>query len=165
AHASKFSGVSDFWFWKARSCHFQNALEPPSRKTVSAARAAGRASLWNGSGLFFQTTRSLSGPYLSLTSWMLASTLLQNGHWKSLKSTSVTGASRLPHVGSFDEMGTAASSSLQVPPSSNASAVMPARAPLDRSIPHISIPPAKNDRRKPTMAVPFCIINSSSDGA
>src|SRR5262249_44477549 len=97
--------------------NFQNALLPPSRNTVSAAIAAGIALLWNGSGLDFQTMRSLSGPYFSL-SWLIdVSTREQNGHWKSLKSTSVTGALRLPQTGSLDETGTAASSSLHGCPS------------------------------------------------
>jgi hypothetical protein len=37
---------------------------------------------------------------------------VQNGHSKSLKTTIVTGAARVPHMGSFDDTGTAASSSV-----------------------------------------------------
>jgi hypothetical protein len=48
--------------------------------TVAAASCAPRAFLWNGSGLCFQMTRSFSGPYFSLSWWIVASTRVQNGH-------------------------------------------------------------------------------------
>src|SRR4051812_16064076 len=73
--------------------------------------------------------------------------------------TTVTGAVRAPHVGSFDEIGTAASSSLQTP-SAKASALAVASdawVPL-RSRLHIMPIPAMKQRRKPTMAVPLFIL-------
>jgi len=164
AHCSKFSGVRAFMFAKARSWNFQKAFEPPSRKTVSAATDAGRAFLWNGSGLFFQMTRSFSGPYFSLSCVMVVSTLWQNGHSKSLNTTMVTGAVRAPHVGSFDETGTLAASSFQGVPSEyslTADAAVPWAPAPPRSIPHISPIPAKKQRKKPTMAVPLFIVHSS----
>src|SRR5512132_674639 len=163
AHCSYFSGESAVWFWKARPWNFQKALEPPWRKTVSAASDAGRALGWNGSGLLFHTTRSLSGPYFSFSCVMVVSTLLQKGHWKSLKRTSVTGAVRLPHTGSLEETGTAASSSLHEPPSATAAISSPpwCAEPL-RSTPHINPIPAMKQRRKPTMAVPLFIICTCS---
>src|SRR5581483_6047846 len=121
-------------------------------------------------GLFFQTTRSLSLPYFSLSCEIVASTREQKGHWKSLKITSVTGAVREPHTGSLDDTGTAASSSLHAPPLSATAA--PIDSPplwLDSrllpSTPYISIPPAKKQSRKPTMAVPLFMYPSSLCGA
>ena len=60
--------------------------------------------------------RTLSGPYVVLTWSIVGSTREQNGHWKSVNWTMVTGASRLPHIGSLLEMGTGESLSSQAPP-------------------------------------------------
>src|SRR5687768_9076020 len=68
--------------------------------------------------------------------------------------TSVTGALREPHVGSFELTGTAAPLSSQVAglPTLSAVALGPD---VPRSTPHISNMPAKKESRKPTMAVPL----------
>ena len=146
------------------SWNFQNASLPAEAEHGLGRVAAGFAFGWKGSGLFFQTMRSLSGPYVSLSWLIVGSTREQNGHWKSLKSTIVTGAERMPHIGSLDEIGTAASSSLHTAASAASAATSSvaalAIAPL-RSTPYISIPPARKQSRKPTMAVPL-FMNSSS---
>src|SRR5262249_61466452 len=94
AHCSKCAGSSVCWLANASSWNFQKALEPPRRNTVSAAIAAGLAFWWNGSGLFFHTTRSLSGPYFSFSWVLVGSTRLQNGHRQSPDTTIVTGPVR-----------------------------------------------------------------------
>jgi hypothetical protein len=50
-----------------------------------------------------------------LTWSIVASTREQYGHWKSLYWTIVTGASRLPHMGSLLEIGTGESLSSHAP--------------------------------------------------
>ena len=62
AHFSNASGPRSFWFLNAVSWNFENASLPLSAKTVCAASAAGFAFSWKGSGWFFQTMRTLSGP-------------------------------------------------------------------------------------------------------
>src|SRR5580765_1433393 len=70
--------------------------------------------------------------------------------------TIVTGAVRLPHVGSLLETGTGESSSLQVP----ADATSALMSPLFKrwvSYPHMRPAPAMKQRMKPTIATPVFI--------
>jgi len=140
---------------KARSWNFQKS--PPSAATVTAASAAGRALLWNGRGLFFQTTRTLSGPYSFLIRSTVGSTREQNGHSKSLASTIVTGASALPHMGSSAPIGTGEVAWL-LSPLPFATSALTWTPPRSWAMPHINPIPAKKLKRKPTNAVPLFMI-------
>ena len=98
-------------WWNTRLRKRQNASSPARACTPAAASAAERAFAWTGRGLFFQTMRTLSGPYAWRMCASVGSARAQNGHWKSANSTIVTGAVRLPQVGSAASIGTPASSS------------------------------------------------------
>jgi len=83
--------LSFCWFFQSRSCAAQKPFSPFCARASRASSAAGSARGWNGSGLSFQTTRTLS-PYVFEISSSVGMTLLQNGHWKSDHSTIVTSA-------------------------------------------------------------------------
>ena len=73
-------------------------------------RRRGARSRERARGLFFQTMRTLSGRTSRGSRASVGSARAQNGHWKSANSTIVTGAVRLPQVGSLGPIGTPASS-------------------------------------------------------
>src|SRR5580704_18086660 len=88
---------------------------------------------------------------------MVDSTREQYGHWKSLYCTMVTGASRLPHIGSLLEMGMGDSESSQLPGEAledPLSAVMSPLRILRWSYPYITAMPAMKQRTNPTIATP-----------
>src|ERR1700733_14137316 len=79
--------------------------------------------------------------------------------------TTVTGASRFPHVGSLLEMGTGESSSLQVPPPAAEAVESAPISPFLRrceSYPHMRPAPEMKQRMKPTMATPVFIPEALS---
>ena len=80
------------WLANSLSCISQNF---PCAWAATAASAASGASAWKGSGLCRKITRTLF-PYSFSIWWSVGTTRLQNGHWKSENSTTVTFASAGP---------------------------------------------------------------------
>ena len=98
----KIAGDSACWFEKSFACMGQNL---PCSRAASAASAAGTACGCIGSGWCFHTTRICPGNACSSCA-SEGSTRVQNGHWKSEKSTTVSFASAGPRDGSSARTGT-----------------------------------------------------------